>query len=228
MRLTRGDVTYRCEAGLHAAGQYLEPRLLQASGGNASSAAALGGASTSAGNPAFAALLGAGCVPRSGHAVDEADFVGVGVGVGQDIEARDGGAGQGELSVELLHADLGWARGISGLRPLGDEIVLHARDCAVDEEAFAGKRFHVGDVAGGKLGGHLDDDAAFGEIHVERVLWIERTPFDGLRGGDHFRWRRCVAFRRRGNGAGGGSRWRLAGAKRERSKRPSVMARRMR
>ena len=162
-------------------------------------------------------------IARGVHAVHESDLGRVGVGVGKNIEIGDGCAGQGELSVQAFDAHFRRSRGIGSLRPLRDEIVLHARDGAIGEESFARERLHIGDVFGGEGRRHLDDDAALPrEVHVERVLRIEHAPFRRLRCGDDIGGRGRVAFGRTGNGENGrcdlfrrGGFGRLTGAKRE-------------
>ncbi len=117
-------------------------------------------------------------ISRRGHAIDEADFRRIGVGVGQHVEIPDGAAGQGEFGVEFFDPSFWRAWRLGGLRPLAHEIVLNARNRAVDEVAFARKRFDVRDVIGGEVRRHLDDDPTLsGEVHVQRVFGIEGSPF---------------------------------------------------
>ena len=118
-------------------------------------------------------------------AVHESNLGGVGVGVG---ELRDREPAQRPLE---LGADRALRRADRLLRvrvaPLYDVVVLGAHHGESVEIVPACERLDVRDVMGGELRRELDDDPAGGQLEVERVLRIERSPVGSGRGAQHFR-----------------------------------------
>ena len=87
------------------------------------------------------------------------------------------------------------------IAPLRDVVVLHALDPESVEIALARQRLNIRDVVRSELRRELDDDPPGRQVHVERVLRIDRPPVGRSRGGQHFRGRQRLLGRLPGRSA---------------------------
>ena len=105
--------------------------------------------------------------------------------------AIDDGAAHMRLGVELGLQLLAGAARAGALRAAGlrHEAIDHAMEDDAVVETFAHQLLDPRDMAGRKVGTHLDDDVALGGFEHERVFGIGHVSL--------FRCLRCLSFRRR-------------------------------